>query len=159
MEIFKKIRQRIKEIEQNTIQKENVILILKETQKQLSNLNSSNIKATLEISELKNSIKVLKNHLKDTEEKLKNSISHVEFLEPLFEKFKNDTLCRLELLNLSPETAENLKFKINKAEYSYKILELGLDIELKTTNSFLENIKADLKHTKFIKNIKYYKSG
>ena len=160
MQIFQLIDEAIKNIEEDCHDINSVKNILLACRKTLETIHSSNKASLLSLEDKEQHIKSLKENLKIITEKLDISSAHCELLEPIFDKFKEQSIARLEFLNLSKETKDNIVLEINKAEYSDRILKVLFDIELKTKEALSnEREKFHLSGKTNIIKLKLSKSG
>ena len=161
MEIFKNIDESLSNVETKNFNYDLIKDTLTSSKATINSLLASNRKNLTCLEQNSEEIKYLKETLQEKTNRLNKSSNHNEYLEPLFQKFKEQSIGRLELLNLSDDIAEDLKFKINKAEYTDEIMELLLSIELKTKETLAkmrEKIPLNRVISKNV-NMKNFKSG
>lgn len=160
MEILLKIKETIENFKDSSEKKEDIKKLLIEISSKI-NIDTKKIASlNMKIVEKNDAIKNVKNEINEKNKKLEKALAHCEFLEPIFELFKKQSLGRLKLLNISEQTKKFLIDKIKESSYSDEIMEILKDIELKFKDDFLKD-KTEFNGTIIneIKNPQNYKSG
>lgn len=120
-----------------------------------------NTKEILKDNKISESIKTTNSVLKEkldkqnkefikSQKSLDKALNQIEYLEPLFEKFKKESIGRLELIKIDKEIKKQLITKIKKAEYSEEIFDIMQLIELRTKEFFKEKTPLDIKNKKIL---------
>ena len=164
MEIINLLNKAVQNIAENKFQTSHISNLLQAAIKKINQLSSkieSLSSFESQVSKNKEVINLLTEENKKLKAKLDDSLSHNEFLEPIFQKFKRESIGRLLLINIPPDTKQRYKKKIEQSEYSDDVIGILSEIELRFKEDFGERqTKTSFKkNSDFIMNPEIYKSG